>query len=223
MALGGPAVTSARFTAVDEIHRTMQISGRIAVLSVFALAVTLSAGAWWYHYRATKRMADFWGPAAANLLVRGELVDAYRLEPQSPPPASNDFPDWPPPFAKLLEGSAVQHVDLTGAKGLIHLRHALTQDSNYLWDAAQQDAAPPWAFAFRFSDGDDATWILLSDEFDYLGRPTNDDAAIDLLAFRPEVGPVLREYFTDIGLLGDKEAESAAADVGDPSQGAGGE
>ena len=187
----------------------MRASGRSVVLSVFALAIAMSAGAWWYHYQATQHTAEFWGPAAANLLVRGESVDAFNLAPAADPSAGESFPNWPPPFAALLEGGAVAYHDLTGAKGLIHLRHALTQDSSYDWDAKEINAAPTWALAFRFSDGDNAVWVLLSQELDYLAKPAADGKTLDVLLRQPPVGPVLREYFEDIGVL---DAEAAAAD-----------
>lgn len=182
----------------------MQVSGRFVVLSVFALAIAMSAGAWWYHYQATKQMVAFWGPAAASLLVRGELVDAYRLRRPAADGESDaaDMPHWPPAFADRLERTAVAHDDLTGAPGLIHLRHALTQDDSYDWDAAAVDLAPTWEVAFRFSDGDDAVWVLLSEQLDYLGKAGADGRSIDVLPLQPKVGPVLRQYFDDVGLFG---------------------
>ena len=49
-----------------------------------------------------------------------------------------------------------QHMEITGTPGLLHARHALLQDMNYRWDAAESDCVSEWSFALRFSrDGED--------------------------------------------------------------------
>ncbi|MBX3431762.1 MAG: hypothetical protein KF847_00290 [Pirellulales bacterium] len=178
----------------------MQLSGKHVVVSIFALALAMSGWAWMHHYNATRRMAGFWGAGSANLLVRGDEVDAYRLEPGAASPAEGAYPHWPPAFGGLLEGDAVAHVDLAEAKGLIHLRHALTQDGNYDWDAPAVDGAPRWGLALRFSNFEAVAWVLLSDDLAVLGKPAADGSSVSTLPC-PKMAPVLREYFEDVGVL----------------------
>ncbi len=51
--------------------------------------------------------------------------------------------------------------DISQVRGLVHARHALVVDTNYLWGESRGDCQADWAFALRFEDrGQQATLVF---------------------------------------------------------------
>src|SRR5690606_26277098 len=121
---------------------------------IFAVALALSGGAWWYHYLGGRQTAAFWGDPAGRLIVRGPQVTFYELgdatDQPAEPPADHGAPEH------LAGRPVARTVDLSGEPGLIHLRHVFTQDSHFAWDARKREpaAAGDWAYAIRFAEGE---------------------------------------------------------------------
>ena len=193
----------------------MQVSGRVVILSAFGLAIAMSAGAWWYHYAQVRQAAAFWGSPGGRLLVRGTEVIFYELGDASDEAADEGA-------EKIAGRQVISSIDLSGKQGLVHLRHALYQDSNFQWDGRQRepiDAADDWAYAVRFGDGDQTMTALLRRDFGRVGRLEGDE--VDALP-APRITEPVRRYLSDIGALrGEKSgakptstssAESQAAD-----------
>jgi hypothetical protein len=176
----------------------VQIPGKILVLATFGIGVAMAAGAWWYNYRQSYRAAEFWGRDDAALLVGDSQVALLTLDDSRRGEPSAD--DAKP---QAIAGRVVAvEVDLTGKQGLVHLRHALTYDGNFVWDlrSAAPETAADWAYALKFSK-DDATPLVVyfTREFDQLGRLDAQGRVSDVLPC-PKLGPVIREYLGKVGV-----------------------
>lgn len=177
----------------------MEVSGRLTILSAVALAVAMAGGAWWYHYQASHRAAEFWGGPAAKLLVSAPYVEFLTLA--NPVGSGQSGP--------LLAGRTVATThDLSSAPGLVHLRHALTQTANYEWDrratASAATDSESWAYALRFGDGEDELIVLLNSSMNMLGKLVETGAGeprIEALLCPRLAGPV-RRYLVDVGVTG---------------------
>jgi hypothetical protein len=179
----------------------MQVSGRVIILSAFALAIAMSGGAWWYHYTQVRQAAAFWGSPGGRLLVRGPEVIFYELG--DPSEEAN------PAGAETIAGRPViSSTDLSGKQGLVHLRHALYQDSNFQWEGRVREptgAADDWAYAVRFGDGEQTMTALLSRDLGRVGKVEGDK--VDAAPAPRIAGPV-RRYLSDVGAL--KSDQSSA-------------
>jgi hypothetical protein len=185
----------------------MQISGRVIILATFGLAVAMSGGAWWYHYTQVRHAAAFWGSPDARLLVRGPEVTFFELGDLSDEPVGKD--------AQSIAGrSVISTSDLSGKQGLVHLRHALYQDSNFQWESRRRepiDAADDWVYAVRFADGHEAMTALFPRDFSRVGRVSGGE--LDVLP-SPRMSDSVRRYLTDIGAVKDEEADAKSQAAG---------
>jgi hypothetical protein len=122
-------------------------SGRTVVAAIVLLGLVLAGFAFWFQWRQTRRCLDFLGPDVATLVGGAERVELWRLAAGSGP-------------RRLV---AVDRKDVTRARGLVHLRHALVEDASYVWKpgpAARESAgATPvaaWTLGLAFYDREDA-------------------------------------------------------------------
>jgi len=176
----------------------MQVSGRIVILATFGIAVALSGGAWWYHYQTTRRAAEFWGATGAHLLVKAAQLELLELGQRTA-----DGDDGP-----MLAGrTVVAEHDLSRKPGLVHLRFVFTQDANFLWEKRRRepvDAAPDWAYALRFTEGEQVLVVLLRRDFQRVGKLAGKQ--VEVLP-SPRIERSVRQYLTDVGVL---QGEAAA-------------
>lgn len=130
----------------------MQISGKWVIGFIFGAALAMAIFAWSFQYLRGRRVLALYGAEAARLIrVDAARVELLRLER----PARGMVLD----NAELLqiEGETLlisDSINITRARGLIHARQALIEDSSYSWDRPLNECAPRWDFALRFSRGD---------------------------------------------------------------------
>jgi hypothetical protein len=179
----------------------MNPSGTKLVVALATVALALGAGSWWYRYQSAHRATQFWGPASAELIVEPGQVEALTLQP-----ATEGEPrqaGLPPQLGGEYAVAAL--LDLTNARGTVHLRHALTSDGNYVWN--QPAAAPAkWRLALRFHDADQELLVLFTADLATLGKSTSASPAIEAISCQP-MAATLRQYFTALGLV-DKPAST---------------
>ncbi len=133
----------------------MRSSGKLVVLSIFAIALLMAAFAWWWNRQAGRRALEFWGKDSALAIRDGQKVELLRLRPKN---------------GRLvdLEGfDLVETKDISQAQGLIHARHSLLQDASFDWSAKpaglSQFQTKEEVFAVRFSWQDVTTTIVFLD------------------------------------------------------------
>lgn len=122
-------------------------SGKLLILGIVALAVLMAGASWWYRYRATHRAAEFWGPRASQLIRDAPQVTLLDLE----------------------SGDQGMPVDISKARGLIHLRYALLEDRSYEWrDPKSSDrprvSSPRWLLTFADPAAGEAASIRFSND-----------------------------------------------------------
>jgi hypothetical protein len=165
----------------------MQISGKWIIVGAFALALTMSGAAWWYHYTQVRQAAAFWGPGG-RLIVRGPDVTLYELG--EPGTAPSDIAGRPITTTK----------ELSQEHGLVHLRHAFYLDANFVWEdrTPEPATATPWRYAIRFGEGEAEAIVLLTSDFARTGRLRGE--VVDAVP-SPRIAGSLRRYLTDIGAI----------------------
>jgi len=118
--------------------------GSRLVLGMLVVGLLLALFAVWFQWRQTRRCLDFYGPLAARHIQSAPRVELWELDGR---------PDTPR-----------RRIDITSARGLVHLRRGLVEDANFIWPAfrwsATDDAAadrPAWDVALAFFESDAAT------------------------------------------------------------------
>ena len=110
--------------------------GSLIVVGILTLAAGLAAFAVWFQWTQTRRCLDFFGPAIATAIQTAPRVEAWRLS------------------AAGKEGRVVAtaRTDVSQARGLVHLRHGLVEDSNYAWSSLPAGRRPTgsWDVALAF-------------------------------------------------------------------------
>ena len=150
------------------------------------LAVALGAFAWWNRYDSARRSTEFWGAEAAQLIVDSEQAELLELGPETEGEAEETF----------LGQQVLSRQDANAVRGMVHLRYALTSDSNYLWE---QEAAEPavWAWAIRFAEEDREIVVLLDEKFSVAGKYVSTDAPVTTLSCVP-MTETLEAYFASV-------------------------
>ena len=150
---------------------TMHGKKLIAILVATCLA---AAGyAWWHRQQATHRAARYWGAEAANLVRLAPQLEWLAILPET----GGELVERANSDLDLLDLGGRTYVvtqrrNVSGARGLLHLRHALLADASYRWmEAGQPDIADaPWEQLLRFSRDDRHVDVLLSEDRRVLGR-----------------------------------------------------
>jgi hypothetical protein len=177
-------VTPNMSTTANETSPANEKSGKRLILAVVAIALLAASASWWFRYSATHRSAQFWGPQAGTL-----IRDAKHVTLRSDAPSTD------------AEGGAEADVprDITGAKGLTHLRNALLEDANYLWDSAAK-ADTNWSNSLVFAAADGAeprAVVLFSPDFKWVSNGSATDPTKAVIATTADFAAGLKRFFAD--------------------------
>jgi hypothetical protein len=132
----------------------MQISGKWLIIFIFGTALAMAIFAWSFQYLRGRRVLELYGPDAARLIrVDADRVQLLQLGDAADTESSSDTETleldnqhWP----------IVDTIDISRARGLLHARQALIEDSSYAWNQPEEDCGDgqsQWAFALRFAQG----------------------------------------------------------------------
>ena len=143
---------------------TSDLGGKIVVIGVFVVALAAASFALWWNINRARRSLEFWGKDAVKLIQHGKAVELLELQPAE---ASAESPSDQTPAAEIPAGElryqdrplvVKRRLDLSQARGLVHARHALTDDASFVWDDAANASQPAtWDYAIRFSASPAAT------------------------------------------------------------------
>lgn len=140
----------------------MRNSGKLLILGILVLAAALAGAAWWFRYETTHRAAHFWGPETARLIRDAPKVTLFQK-----PSADTIRQALEEPTRASFDDSAV---DVSHARGLLHLRNALLEDRSFLWPASgEQPLAPPedteyWVLSFYFPNSHNAAVVMFTED-----------------------------------------------------------
>jgi hypothetical protein len=146
----------------------MQLSGKLVIIGILAVAFSAAAASWWFRYAATHQAAEYWGPEAAKLIRDAPIVEFFRL---NPPPDSTFFAsEFSGRYARV-DPNDIR--DIATARGLVHLRNALLEDRSYNWPPRPSAFDTRWAWVLNFRDKarndgardnahNDGAWLLFS-------------------------------------------------------------
>jgi hypothetical protein len=125
--------------------------GKLAVLTMFAVALAAAAFAWWWNYSRGQKCLAFYGADAALLIRTAKDVELIELSPES------DRPEDPAVDRMVVNGQTYlfdRITTISQAKGLIHARASIVDDTSFRWDAQQRDCASHVPYAIRFLSDD---------------------------------------------------------------------
>jgi hypothetical protein len=174
----------------------MQLSGRTIIITTLLVALAMAGGAWWYNWQLSRYAAQYWGPAAARLVVGRTPLTLLELGSREPP-------EHPPAADSVARRPVVAEHDLTDKPGVAHLRLALAQDANFLWDARRRESIDvdyDWGYALRFDADGPPLVVLVRRDFKQIGKLDPDGDFVDVLPC-PRLAPAFERYLTDIGVL----------------------
>lgn len=107
--------------------------GTQVVCGILGVALCLAAFAVWFQWRQTRRCLHFYGPTVARSIQSAPRVELWDL-------AAGGDPERPVPLRR---------VDVSTARGLVHLRRGLVEDANFGWGEAA-DGIRSWDVALAF-------------------------------------------------------------------------
>ncbi len=124
----------------------MQLRGQHIVALIFAIAVAMGGYSWWNSYQRGRRILAVWGSQAAVLIRYAPQVELWRLGP-----SLNSQPGQA--TLELEETTLVvqEKANISDVRGLVHARHALVEDSSFVWPSVATDGGSQnWTFAMHF-------------------------------------------------------------------------
>jgi hypothetical protein len=178
-------------------------SGSKVVLGIFGLAILAAALSWWYRFETAHESTKFWGPHFALLIVEPSEVTAFTLK------KVDDETDGSFPILsdKYLRTDTTK---LTDARGMIHLRHSIVNDGNYLWDKPVE--AGEWRYGLQFEGDDRSATVLFNEDFTVLGRLNRRGDDLRLVDCT-SMAETLRKYFGGVDAF---EPDASEPEEGTP-------
>ena len=111
-------------------------AGTWVVAGMLALAVALAVFGIWYQRGQTRRCLELYGSA-----------DAHRIQ------AAPRVELWPLAAAgETTRGVPARRIDISKARGVVHMRRGLVEDANFDWDTVAAVNGVPPTFALAFFD-----------------------------------------------------------------------
>jgi hypothetical protein len=140
-----PAITN---SADREGSQSAEGLGKFVVIGIIGLILVIAGGAWLYRYNLTHRAVRFWGPEATSLIRDASTVTLFEhpiatprtLESQGILNSGASAAETAAAVQKHFSESAI---DVSNARGLVHLRNALLEDANYIWPAGSDVTSNP--------------------------------------------------------------------------------
>jgi hypothetical protein len=138
------------------------ISGRWIALAIVVLTLAGAVSSIWHHHVSSNAAQEFLGTGGMVLVTQSPRAELLVLVPNATttPVTAND---------SITIGGREMRIarrhDLTAARGMLNLRHALRQDASYEFDAVVA-LDPPWTFAIRLADDERSLTLA----FDPVGR-----------------------------------------------------
>jgi hypothetical protein len=162
----------------------MPRSGRLLTFGLLCLALLAAAANIYYQRSTTGRAQQLWGDEASLLIARAPNIEWILLGDEATQPTP---------------------VDVSHAKGIQNLRHALRQDSSYEWNGAEAIEAFQPGYALSFYDKSSGATFHFDLKNGLIGA--SDRKATGRLT--PKIAAALERFFADL-----QRDETSAKGVG---------
>ncbi|WP_425617493.1 hypothetical protein NA78x_001171 [Anatilimnocola sp. NA78] len=136
-----------------------QWAGKVVVIGVFVVALSAASFALWWNITRAKKSLEFWGKDSVRAIQHGKKVELMELK--SWPKAESDQHEGKRFAWGEQEIQIAKTHDISGAHGLAHARHSLTDDSSFVWTVTTPAEQPNWTHAVSFDDDTTDVLILL--------------------------------------------------------------
>jgi len=140
----------------EKMGLNMMNRGKLVIVVMVTVGLVLASFAWWNRWSRSQRVITHWGPQAATVIRKGEIVELLWL---------GDIDSADTHNLVALTGKPrkiVQHMNITKAAGLIHARHQLLQDGAFNWEQPRPAGCKPqWNMAIRFVRGQEVATVVL--------------------------------------------------------------
>ena len=141
---------------------TMLNRGKLAVLTMFAVALVAAAFAWWWNYSRGQKCLAFYGPDAALLVRTVKDVELLELTPDNDRTEDRDVD-------RIAVGDQTflvhRNTTISQARGLIHARTSIVDDTSFVWNSRSDVTIKDVRFAVRFWDADRAAKATIVFDF----------------------------------------------------------
>src|SRR5688572_22772802 len=177
-------------------------SGFVVAAALLLLGGVTAGIAWRYNLSRTRQALAYWGPSAVALIRDAPQVTVHRIA------FATDVIDKPTGNSPLMHphtrapAQVLGARDLSQAKGLVHLRHALLDDRSYTW-TDQTPANDDFAYILTFEENGARLAIYFSSDLTRMTAihwavaPSQRANALQTISTRP-IAAGLGEYFADI-------------------------
>ena len=156
----------------------MSNNGKLVVLGIFFVALGAAAFGMLFRYQATRRTLQFWGSENVAMVADAPVVEAVRFGPEG------------------QEQAVAEQVDISGARGLVHLRQALLEDRSFDWDEPAARDEPVWSYGLRFRDGTSSVMLVFSSDF-RRAQQAGSPASVSTAPIAAGLATVFAEYFAE--------------------------
>jgi hypothetical protein len=177
-------------------------SGIVAAAALLLVGGATAGIAWWYNLSRTRQALAYWGPQAVALIRDAPQVRAYHVTIDAGVATGTDdgAPFVHPQTRARLR--VLESRDVSRARGLVHLRHALLDDRSFDWLGRPADLGNV-EYILTFEQDAARLVVFLSDDFERMAAPgrvsasVRDDEKAAAVSTRP-MARGLREYFIDV-------------------------
>ena len=174
-------------------------SGMIAAAALL-IAGGMTAGiAWWYNLARTRQALAYWGTEAVDLVRDAPRVTAYRVAfDREAARATSDNPAFVHPQS-LAPANVLDVRNISHARGLVHLRHALLDDRSIAWSEHPAGAGDV-DYILTFEKGESRLVVFFPGDFAWMaasGGTARHRDEFSTVSTRP-IAAGLREYFADV-------------------------
>jgi hypothetical protein len=136
--------------------------GKIVVAIAVVLGICAGLAGYWWNYRIGHRALAFWGQETSRLVRLAPKVEYLSVTPADSP----DAPNVRETKGMLKIGGVLsmllRQVDLSQARGLIHLRNAILSDDQFDWNNSSVPEVEI-RHALRFTDNNGVSATLYFD------------------------------------------------------------
>jgi hypothetical protein len=149
--------------AIDPDPRVSNVSGKIVILAIVAVALAAAGTSWWFRYNATRKTAEFWGAEVTRLIRDAPHVELLRLAPSASENEPGEVLDFRGEKYKL-----VARIDASAAPGMTHLRNALLEDRSFdAYNIVFEWSPHHWRWALVFRNRRESATILFAEDCMY--------------------------------------------------------